>query len=61
MNIGIVVQSAHEPFRGVNYKELARSIRFKRQHEEDNLRMLQQGRFDVSFHFEFDFLTFFMF
>lgn len=37
------LQPAHEPFRPVNYKALAQSIKTRRMHEEANLKLMKEG------------------
>lgn len=41
------VKAAHEPFRPLNYKALAQSIKTRRRHEEANLKMMKEGTFCV--------------
>lgn len=37
------MQAKHEPFAPVNYKLLAQSIKNRHRHEQDHIKMLQQG------------------
>ncbi|GAB9463047.1 hypothetical protein Gpo141_00000523 [Globisporangium polare] len=36
------IEAAHEPFRPLNYKALAQSIKTRRRHEEANLKMMKE-------------------
>ena len=38
----IHIEAAHQPFRGVNYRQLAHSLAIRRRHNDQNMKMLQQ-------------------
>lgn len=36
------LSSTHEPYHGVDYDKLAKSVAARRHHQDENLRMMQQ-------------------
>lgn len=43
LTMDLPLQASHEPFRPLNYKALAESIKTRRRHEEANLKMMKEG------------------